>query len=421
MKPWVRTLSSVLGQVILALAVFFLTLEAGVRIFRPQSLLMKGKESFFPGDPDLQFAMRPSATTELGRHDFRITVKTNALGLRDIDRGPKGSALRILAVGDSFTFGWGVEREKTFQVEMERTQDSDPAGRGERPIEVINAGVPGYTLYQYLLQLETKGWRLDPDVVLVGLFVQNDLSENSVTQAWLERKRKGLLKKGEKTGLEEWLEKHAQGYVWLRVKYKSSYRMQRTWYRLTRRFTNKEEEVKYRNLLVLRKPVSPEMETEWKLSEEILLKLRDSVRARGRRLLVVLFPSELQAVRAEWEREVRAEKMSPDTFDLDAANRRLADFCGREGIPVLDLLPGFRKATDSGEVLYLPSDHHWNPRGHALASRLILAELRARGWLAAPTAPASAPAGHPSLRKFPSGKVKAPGRLVYTFHLARIL
>jgi hypothetical protein len=124
------------------------------------------------------------------------------------------------------------------------------------------------------------------------------------------------------------------------------------------------------------------MENEWKLSEEILLGIRDAIRVRGKRLLVVLIPSELQAVRAQWEKEVRDEKMSPDTFDLDAANGRLAGFCGREGIPLLDLLPGFRRATESGETLYLPSDHHWNPRGHALAASLILADLRARGWLA---------------------------------------
>jgi len=342
---------------------------------------MKGKESFFPGDPDIQFAMRPNATTELGRRDFRIRVKTNALGFRDENREPRGDALRILSVGDSFTFGWGVERAQTFQARMERLQ-SAAASRGGRKIEVINAGVPGYNLYQYLLALETKGWRVDPDIVLVGLFVQNDLADNIVTREWLDRKKKGLVKKDEKTGLEGWLDKHSQGYVWLRVKYKSSYRLQRTWYKLTRRFTHQEEEAKYRNLLVFRKPVPPDMETEWKLSEEILLRMRDAVGARGKRLLVVLFPSELQAVRAEWDKAVRDEKMSPDTFDLDSANGRLAGFCGREGIALLDLLPGFRRVTESGATLYLPSDHHWNPRGHALAASLILADLRARGWLA---------------------------------------
>lgn len=395
MKPRARTLLSILGQVLLALAVFLLVIEAGVRILRPQSLLMKGKESFFPGDPDLQFAMRPSARTELGRRDFRIHVKTNALGYRDEERGPKGEALRVLSMGDSFTFGWGVERGQTFQAAMERAQDRAAAARGERRIEVINAGVPGYNLYQYLLALEKKGWRVDPDVVLVGLFVQNDLAENTSTREWLDRKKKGLLKKDDKTGLEGWLEKHSQGYVWLRVKYKSSYRLQRTWYKLTRRFTKQEEVVKYRNLLVYRKPVPPDMEAEWKLSEVILLGMRDSVRARGKRLLVVLFPSELQAVRAEWDKAVRDEKMSPDTFDLEAANRRLAGFCHREGIPVLDLLPNFRKATDAGEVLYLPSDHHWNARGHALAASLILEDLRILGWLSPPHALAALPPPSP--------------------------
>ncbi len=386
MKRLIGILLGVLGQLLMGLLAFLLLLEPAIRIIRPQSLIMKGKESFFPGDPDLQFVIKPNGKTSLARKDFTIEVQTNSLGFRDPERGPKGDAIRILALGDSFTFGWGVQHEQTFAAQMERLE-SEAARTGERsPIEVINAGVPGYNLYQYLISLEKKGWKVDPDIVLVGVFVQNDFSENLDFDRWLaEKKARGGVKERDE-GLVPWLQAHSQAYVWLRVKYKSSYRMQRTWFRLTRPFTKADEHYKYSNLLVFRKPVPPDMEAQWRMSEQLLRRIRDEVRGRGKELLVVLIPSELQAVQAQWEEEVRHEKMSEATFDLEAANRRAAAICRSEEISVLDLLPPFRAATDAGKVLYLASDHHWNADGHQLAAKTILAYLRARGWLDKPPA-----------------------------------
>ncbi len=390
MRPILKGFGVVILQVLLGLAAFGLVLEPAVRILRPQNLLMKGKESFFPGDPDLQFAIRPNAETVLARRDFKITIASNALGFRDVDRGPKGEALRVLVLGDSFAFGWGAERDVTFEVQMERLQAAARAERQERPLEVVNAGVPGYNLYQSLMALEKKGWKVDPDVILLAAFIQNDFSENLATEAWLEQKKTRPRKEKKKGGVAGWLEEHSHAYVWLRVKYKSSYRLQRMWYKLTRRFNEKEERYKYRNLLVFRTPVPAEMEAEWRLSERLLLRLRDTVRARGRNLLVALVPSELQVVRGTWERDGRKEGLDPASFDLEAANRRVAAFCRAAGIPVVDLFPGFRAASERGEVLYLPSDHHWNAQGHRLAAETLLAELRKRGWLAPSPGPPGA-------------------------------
>lgn len=53
----------------------------------------------------------------------------------------------------------------------------------------------------------------------------------------------------------------------------------------------------------------------------------------------------------------------------------------RSGVPVIDLLLGFRAAT--GSRLYYRADPHWTPAGHALAADLIRAELGRLGVLAA--------------------------------------
>ena len=177
----------------LALGLVVIALEPAVRILRPEGPAKPEEEPLFPGDPDLQFSIRPNAETVLAREDFRITIRSNALGFRDEDRGPKGDAVRILAAGDSVTFGWGVEREETFEMQMERMQRA-ASERGEGvEIEVINTGVPGYNLYQSVLALEKKGWKVDPDIVLFGAFVQNDFSDNLKSNLFVLRDDKVIV------------------------------------------------------------------------------------------------------------------------------------------------------------------------------------------------------------------------------------
>lgn len=93
--------------------------------------------------------------------EFRVT--TNDFGLRDAEIGPK-RGLRILALGNSCTFGVGVEGEDSFPEQLENLLGSSvPDG-----IEVLNAGTPGFTAFQGRRFLERIGDDLDPDIVLVS-------------------------------------------------------------------------------------------------------------------------------------------------------------------------------------------------------------------------------------------------------------
>lgn len=96
-----------------------------------------------------------------------FTVTTNRLGLRGPEVGEKRS-FRVLAVGNSCTFGVGVQDGETWPARLE-------AILRERvgPAEVINAGVPGYTSFQGLRYLAEGGLDLGPDLV-IACFGFND-------------------------------------------------------------------------------------------------------------------------------------------------------------------------------------------------------------------------------------------------------
>src|SRR5690349_15789398 len=66
-------------------------------------------------------------------------LRTNSLGLRGPEVAEDGTA-RILAVGDSCTFGWGVAEGQSYPVQLETVLDRT---LGAHRYQVINAGVPG--------------------------------------------------------------------------------------------------------------------------------------------------------------------------------------------------------------------------------------------------------------------------------------
>lgn len=105
-------------------------------------------------------------------------VATNRLGFRGgeiVSPKPKGT-LRILALGDSFTWGWGVASDATFPSQLEERLRAAYPGQS---IEVVNGGVSGYGTVQELLWLDRIGPIVEPDIVVL-FYYRNDWRNNLV-------------------------------------------------------------------------------------------------------------------------------------------------------------------------------------------------------------------------------------------------
>lgn len=122
----------------------------------------------------LGFLLEPNARWRHAAQDFGVEVVTNALGLR----GPEvvvpkpADRYRVLVLGDSFSFGWGVELQQAWHACMARELQAT----GARPVEVVAGGVPGWSPLQQFVFLEQRGLDLQPDLVLWQLCT-NDLLE----------------------------------------------------------------------------------------------------------------------------------------------------------------------------------------------------------------------------------------------------
>ena len=126
--------------------------------------------AFYQYDARLGWSNQPLASGILSREEFRTAVENNALAMRDKHRTPQSDIPRIAVLGDSFTWGFGVEAK-------ERYTDIAETALEKHKIEVWNFGVSGYGPIQYLLQIEDIV-RLRPKAVLIGFCLRNDWHDN---------------------------------------------------------------------------------------------------------------------------------------------------------------------------------------------------------------------------------------------------
>lgn len=126
-------------------------------------------------DPVLFWRLRPELRNHrvagrIREHEIDFAVTTHA-GLRSEPVAEKKSGFRVLALGDSCTFGVGVDDGETWPAQLQRMlREAGIEG------EVINAGVPGYSAFQGKRFLESRGLSLEPDLVLVS-FGFNDFDD----------------------------------------------------------------------------------------------------------------------------------------------------------------------------------------------------------------------------------------------------
>lgn len=107
---------------------------------------------------------RPNKSMEL----MDVMVDINSDGHRDKEYPiEKGDKYRILFLGDSLTFGWGVKQEETFATLIEENLNSDS------PTEVINFGTGNYNTEQEVNLFLEKGLKYNPDKVVLFYFIND--------------------------------------------------------------------------------------------------------------------------------------------------------------------------------------------------------------------------------------------------------
>jgi hypothetical protein len=115
----------------------------------------------------------------------------------------------------------------------------------------------------------------------------------------------------------------------------------------------------------------------------VLELLRDEVKARAARLLVVYVPSRFEIDDRSWEMSRVRNAMDGPEWDRRAVRDRLASVLRRLDVPLLDLTGPLAEAHGLLGGPYLRRDPHWSALGHDVASRAVQQRLTADGWVCA--------------------------------------
>lgn len=100
--------------------------------------------------------------------DFSVEIDAN--GFRgDGLAAPEAPRARVAFLGDSCTFGWGLDTSETFIAQLDARMRAD----GDPPIELINAAIPGHSAVLGAQILVDRVLPLQPDIVVLGFSANN--------------------------------------------------------------------------------------------------------------------------------------------------------------------------------------------------------------------------------------------------------
>jgi lysophospholipase L1-like esterase len=138
--------------------------------------ILNGQKGLFQIDAVAGYVMRPNVCVQLRTTEYDQVLRTNNRGFAgpDVPATKAAGEYRVVVLGDSYTAGGQVPYEQNFTAVLEEQLHR----LGHANVRVVNAGVGGYTTYNEAgLLREDVAW-LQPDLVVVAVFLGNDVAEN---------------------------------------------------------------------------------------------------------------------------------------------------------------------------------------------------------------------------------------------------
>jgi lysophospholipase L1-like esterase len=362
-----------ISVLLLSLVFSLLLLEAVCRIFIappgyreftsvwPRGLIMPSETR--------SYAYTPLFSQTVTHRTGTYTMTINADGYRDTDEFRTITPGGILALGDSMTFGWGVNEEESWPAQLEQALQEE-AGADSR-LTVYNAGVSGYSLHQIDEVAREVLDRVKPGLVIVGLLTSEfgrltdpftyyegfpiRKSMRDKTRVTRNGFYQSLFFKPWLRKLDFWLKEH----FYLGAHVLNAVRILH-WQGLP--FGKKEKQTYMPTQEEVRNNIAPLLDD--------LVKLNTLVEQHGARLIVMLVP--LQNGK---NGDLIQNRLPYDEYTLAfCEERHLTCYYPK---PAIDAYEG-----DLHDLVLGKGDNHWSARGHALighdmASYLIENQLPA--------------------------------------------
>jgi len=391
LKRLTANLALILGGVLAAM----LIAEAILRV------TPLGKTSFYTYDPELGWTLVPGAHGWL-RDEGVAYLSVNRWGYRGPDwqlAKPPGT-FRVAVLGDSMTEAQQVAEQDTFCAVIQRSLTDSAAlkSAGFKRAEVMNFGCDGYGTAQELIVLKRRVWKFSPDVIVLAVFLGNDVRNNSVTLEG-DKCRPFYVYRGDGLVLGGPFEDSWSFRMGCMMRFESRHSQVlnllgearstvRAWWRRRRARRNGQSgngALAARGQGSLDARFMPSADSSWidawRVTEGEITMVQQDVVYHGARLLVATLTTGDQVNPNAAERDGYAKRLG--VSNLFYSDYRVKQLGERNGFAVLNLAPAMQQYA-TAEHAYLhgfsnsaPGVGHWNAHGHLIAGQLIAARLSA--------------------------------------------
>ncbi|MFH1784729.1 MAG: SGNH/GDSL hydrolase family protein [bacterium] len=382
-------------SILLALMVVFIIGESILRIsILYKSSILKGTKDVFnlyQHDEFLGWKGKPKVKEWMNNGIQNYFVQHNSEGFRDRNYQMTKKIPRIVILGDSFTWGFGVEAHQRFSNILERDYFNNR-------VEVINLGICGYGTDQEYLMLKNYGFSYNPDLVILMFQISSDLIENMSSVQYKQNKPYYIFKNGnltlKKNSLSKQTNNSCQDITESSAKnivgsIKSVLRGMKLYLLVVTKIRQNclwlsDVLIKIgvmepypilkpdNGLYIFNQYYSTEWEEGWNVTKALIKKIKYDASLKKIKFVLVLIPDNLQVDGSEFNDFIKTYRSEKSLIDIDKPNTILSRFAKRNNIYVLDLLPAFRYVANEGEKTYFRIyDRHWNNNGHALAAKFI--------------------------------------------------
>lgn len=373
-------------------------LELGARVLISRRPVQTSGEQgvYSRRDPVLGWRNRPLTSVRYRRRDYQTTVAINSLGFRDVEHPKRKEAgtTRVLAIGDSFIEAYTVELDESV------TRRAEAIGRAQGcPIEVVNAGVHGYSTDQEALWFVGEAEPLEADVVLVFAYY-NDVLNNIRVNYWGSPKPLTRVLDGritpinlplpgasgpdEPTSVQQKTAPPVEGSALRQMVLErvvmGAPRLH-AWLSRTGFVDAFEPEPIPDELRAYKsRGQLEEFDEAWEQTRSLFGALGESVRGRHAAPVLVYIPARFEISDRDWDLTTLRYGIEPKVWDRLRVRNHLEQIATSTGWAFLDLTGPLRAESGAwGGETYLPFDGHWNPRGHDVAARAVVDFLRHRG------------------------------------------